>query len=184
MTIASIPTKYAGCAFRSRLEARWAAFFDIVGWSWDYEPVDLHGWCPDFSLRGHSGLIYVEVKPAEWKARRLDISLFGKVFRNAPKTGDLLLLGLGPVFDSDSDKFYIGSCNQPGEWDSSSEGNFDTAVAQIAYGNIPFGYCHETGCFSDRITGFHDKGGGWMIGVDEGPLYWREAGNRVQWRPA
>ena len=34
-----IPTLYGGVRFRSRLEARWAAFFfDVAGWSWEYEP--------------------------------------------------------------------------------------------------------------------------------------------------
>lgn len=52
MRIAAIPTMYAGVQFRSRLEARWAAFFDIVGLKWDYEPFDLAGWIPDFKVHG------------------------------------------------------------------------------------------------------------------------------------
>ena len=65
------PTTYAGTRFRSRLEARWAAMFDLIGWHWEYEPVDLPGWVPDFYVRfpcrhsecsGHHEL-YVEVKP-------------------------------------------------------------------------------------------------------------------------
>lgn len=50
MKIASIPTIYAGVQFRSRLEARWAAFFDLVGLRWEYEPFDLAGWIPDFKI--------------------------------------------------------------------------------------------------------------------------------------
>jgi len=34
----AIPTRYAGCHFRSRLEARWAVFFDRLGVAWQYEP--------------------------------------------------------------------------------------------------------------------------------------------------
>jgi hypothetical protein len=45
---ASIPTRYRDTEFRSRLEARWAAFADLAGWKWKYEPVDLNGWIPDF----------------------------------------------------------------------------------------------------------------------------------------
>ena len=48
--IKAIPTRYAGVQFRSRLEARWAAFFDLVGWKWEYEPVDFDGWIPDFVI--------------------------------------------------------------------------------------------------------------------------------------
>jgi hypothetical protein len=47
-TMAAHPTLYNGTTFRSRLEARWAAFFDLAGWKWQYEPLDLPGWTPDF----------------------------------------------------------------------------------------------------------------------------------------
>ncbi|MFB7440204.1 hypothetical protein ACFC01_17905 [Streptomyces mirabilis] len=36
--IKAIETRYAGCRFRSRLEARWAVFFDQLGITWEYEP--------------------------------------------------------------------------------------------------------------------------------------------------
>ena len=45
------PTRYKSILFRSRLEARWAAFFDLMGWQWEYEPIDLEGWTPDFLLK-------------------------------------------------------------------------------------------------------------------------------------
>lgn len=38
MTIKAIETRYKGYRFRSRLEARWAVFFDALGLKWDYEP--------------------------------------------------------------------------------------------------------------------------------------------------
>jgi hypothetical protein len=38
MTVKPIETRYAGCRFRSRLEARWAVFFDHMGIRWEYEP--------------------------------------------------------------------------------------------------------------------------------------------------
>uniref|UniRef100_A0AAU2A0E9 REase associating with pPIWI RE domain-containing protein n=1 Tax=Streptomyces sp. NBC_00093 TaxID=2975649 RepID=A0AAU2A0E9_9ACTN len=38
MTIRPIGTHYAGHHFRSRLEARWAVFFDTLGIRWEYEP--------------------------------------------------------------------------------------------------------------------------------------------------
>lgn len=37
-TIQAKPTHYAGIDFRSRLEARWAIFFDCAGVEWIYEP--------------------------------------------------------------------------------------------------------------------------------------------------
>lgn len=35
--IKAIETKYKGYRFRSRLEARWAVFFDTLGVKWEYE---------------------------------------------------------------------------------------------------------------------------------------------------
>lgn len=69
--IYAIPTKYSGVQFRSRLEASWAAFFDLAGWEWEYEPCELPGWIPDFYLKfecGHSACngyhdLLAEVKP-------------------------------------------------------------------------------------------------------------------------
>ena len=36
-TIKAIETRYGGHLFRSRLEARWAMFFDLAGIPWQYE---------------------------------------------------------------------------------------------------------------------------------------------------
>jgi hypothetical protein len=62
----AIPTTYNGVNMRSRLEARWAAFFDVVGWRWEYEPPERGGWIPDFLLIGAKQTVAVEVKPIEW----------------------------------------------------------------------------------------------------------------------
>lgn len=66
MQIKAIETQYKGYRFRSRLEARWAVFFDALGTKWDYEPegFDLGeaGWyLPDFWLPTLE--LWVEVKP-------------------------------------------------------------------------------------------------------------------------
>lgn len=64
----ALPTNYAGCAFRSRLEARWAVFFDVLGVTWEYEPQGFesggHRWLPDFWLpqTNDEGGTWVEVK--------------------------------------------------------------------------------------------------------------------------
>jgi hypothetical protein len=63
--MSGIPTIYRNRRFRSRLEARWAAFFDQMGWRWEYEPFDLNGWVPDFIIMEHDKVL-VEVKPI-WK---------------------------------------------------------------------------------------------------------------------
>lgn len=64
----AIPTVYGGFRFRSRLEARWARFFDLLNLPWDYEVqgYDLGSagcYLPDFVL-GHDRVdAYVEIKP-------------------------------------------------------------------------------------------------------------------------
>lgn len=65
----AIETRYAGHRFRSRLEARWAVFFDHLGLEWQYE---LQGYevgesgrryLPDFYLPQTD--TWVEVKPLD-----------------------------------------------------------------------------------------------------------------------
>lgn len=70
MNIKAIETSYKGYRFRSRLEARWAVFFDTLGVKWEYEKegYDLgeHGWyLPDFWLPQSKS--WVEIKPADYK---------------------------------------------------------------------------------------------------------------------
>lgn len=52
--IKAIETTYKGCRFRSRLEARWAVFFDTLGVRWEYEPEGFElpsgRYLPDFRL--------------------------------------------------------------------------------------------------------------------------------------
>lgn len=56
-----IPTLYKSIRFRSRIEAKHAAFFDLLGWPWEYEPIDLAGYIPDFILTFPKQIL-VEVK--------------------------------------------------------------------------------------------------------------------------
>lgn len=54
MEIKPIETEYKGYRFRSRLEARWAVFFDELGIEWGYEQegFDIDGvrYLPDFTI--------------------------------------------------------------------------------------------------------------------------------------
>lgn len=67
-SIAAIQTPYNGYRFRSRLEARWAVFFDTLGVEWDYENEGYQlpsGWyLPDFWLP--RAKVFLEVKPYNW----------------------------------------------------------------------------------------------------------------------
>ena len=59
----AITTTYDGIEYRSRLEARWAAFMKNIGWDIVYEPFDGDGYIPDFLVQGSRPML-VEVKPA------------------------------------------------------------------------------------------------------------------------
>lgn len=65
--IKAIETRYKGYRFRSRLEARWAVFFDAMGWQWEYEPEGFElkngeWYLPDFRINLHGAKHYIEVK--------------------------------------------------------------------------------------------------------------------------
>ena len=75
-TVKPIETVYKGYRFRSRLEARWAVYFDEAGIEYEYEPEgfelsDGTRYLPDFYLPGFQ--IYAEVKPLLQTQDRLDI---------------------------------------------------------------------------------------------------------------
>ncbi len=66
--IQAIETRYHGYRFRSRLEARWACFFDALGVRYDYEREGYNLgkaglYLPDFWLPDHK--YWVEIKPEE-----------------------------------------------------------------------------------------------------------------------
>jgi hypothetical protein len=62
-----IPTRYKGYHFRSRLEARWAVFFEVLGVAWEYEPqgFDIDGtkYLPDFRVQTGDLVCWYEIKP-------------------------------------------------------------------------------------------------------------------------
>jgi hypothetical protein len=66
--IKPIETHYAGCRFRSRLEARWAVFFDTHGIKWEYEaqgfdlPI-VGRYLPDFWLPEWKSAVEIKGEP-------------------------------------------------------------------------------------------------------------------------
>lgn len=74
-----IETLYKGVRFRSRLEARWAVMFDLLGAKWLYEPegfkLPLTGaYLPDFKIELHGVSFWVEIKPSYELATSLGAS--------------------------------------------------------------------------------------------------------------
>lgn len=72
-TLKAIPTTYGDVVFRSRLEARWAVFFDSMGLRWAYEPEGFilpsgERYLPDFKVQD---IGWLEIKPLIKRASKL-----------------------------------------------------------------------------------------------------------------
>lgn len=73
----AIETAWRGYRFRSRLEARWAVFFEAMGWQWEFEPEGFEAetgerYLPDFLVRlSPSSAVWLEVKPGDYVERVL-----------------------------------------------------------------------------------------------------------------
>ena len=113
----AIETEYKGYRFRSRLEARWAVFFDACGVSWEYEPegYDLGNglyYLPDFLLHGvtinhayhaKGRDLYVEVKGQMTDRDAAKINRFAELrLRDDGESGDLGVLVVGNIPDGDN----------------------------------------------------------------------------------
>lgn len=76
--VTPIPTRYAGCHFRSRLEARWAVFFDAIDQPWTYEPEGFETpagrYLPDFFLPDQG--VWVEIKGGSFTKRDKDRAMY------------------------------------------------------------------------------------------------------------
>jgi hypothetical protein len=91
-----IPTTYDGVQFRSRLEARWALFFDQLNILWQYEPfvIERNGkeYKPDFIVFNilFKEILLVEIKPLEPNDEYVS---YLKKIRDPKKKEFLILIG-------------------------------------------------------------------------------------------
>lgn len=137
--IKPIETHYKGCRFRSRLEARWAVFFDSLGVKWEYEPegfeLSCGGYLPDFRVKcwGNRELglcaeaydLFVEVKGVMSASDRKKIIEFSASY-------PLLVVGNIPV---DEDDFFFGSVTDDFFFNFSTvDGDWYTAIPTAASG--------------------------------------------------
>ncbi len=157
--------------FRSRIEARWAAFFDLMGWPWEYEPLDLAGYVPDFVLTIGSGPgLLVEVKGEmtmeELAANRPKIEGSGWA-------GEAMIVG-GRLFEDDG-AAVLGVLFG----DSFGMAGHDVAIVGVC------GACGKR-LPSARDGSWHCRGCGARkpdaVDLAEVRAVWRAAGNAVQWR--
>ena len=186
-----VPTVYKDRQYRSRLEAKWAAFFDLVGWEYEYEPCDLNGWFPDFALYGknrdgRNTTILCEVKPIvefdESTAERMRNALAGTYYQNS----ELLLLGSGPIKDEKENRLQLGWLyEQPhGPWDAAMFHAY--GVRRGATLTYIYGFAHKSGSFADRITGHYQEGRQIApedCGLESLSTLWQQSGNITQYKP-
>lgn len=165
-----IPTTYRQTRFRSRLEARWAAFFDLIGWRWTYEPFDTDGWIPDFLLEGTIPLL-VEVGPCstldEFKAKaEKPAAWFGH---------PTLILGISPIVLDD---------NVPGLMTNSTR----LCPQDVPYWmqcdqHLEDPFLTTVRVYTDVIGGVCGHGIGQPVAGHRLFDLWASAGNQVQWKP-
>ncbi len=175
--IHSIPTTYKGTRFRSRLEAKWAAFFDLCGWEWTYEPFEYPGWIPDFLLQGD---VLVEVKP--YSRKEEFVSLTKEIEDSLSQVGE------------DSREVIICGCNGPcvmegvetigllGELSSPDGFWWDWSDFGICWESKKWDFCHCIGHYQGRVHGGY-SGSCPKSMTREAKLMWAKAGNSTQWNP-
>jgi len=180
----AIPTKWNGVQFRSRLEARWAAFFTAIGWPWSYEPIDLQGYIPDFLLHLHEDVL-VEVKPftrfeddviadAHTKIRESGWGGGTPWREGEPSGSDAIVVG-ARIFDGPSDSFSFGALG----WN-------DHAVLGICEQCLKPSFSSDVHSYHCRVCGLNTGNWPCFVGRIEARKRvfgaWNEAGNAVQWR--
>ena len=179
-TMKAINTWYKGRLYRSRLEARWAAFFDLCGWQFEYEPIDLDGWFPDFAVYGKDGKpTYIEVKPV----MALPAETAKRIHRAALGIDcELMILGQRPFKGGIHDHATsIGwHCERNGPYLMGFESGVHAHICQckdhIGFGNSMYWYACRI-CVVDRT---------WKSSVDfeRGIRLWNEAANVVRYERA
>jgi len=156
-----IITSFAGVTFRSRLEATWAHLFTALKWKWDYEPVDLDGYLPDFDLGFRKRPLLTEIKPLDE-----DIRAAKRKILNGGWTGDAAILISG------ADKF-IGEIYE-------AEGGWDRAILTFCLACKSPTIVSEGGRWSCRSCNGSSRDLWWAY---DAASEWRGAKNATRWKP-
>jgi hypothetical protein len=174
--IKAIPTMFQGVMMRSRLEARWAAFFTECGFPWTYEPIDFDGWSPDFSLDLHRK-IYVEVKPTINQELIAELVRVAKPVSEA--TGARALLVGDSVQYNESERFFsLGVGFGEG---CMSDGLDDIAIGVCSARACKVGMAPQYASYSCWVCNSYD---GNPVEPDaEIQKLWAAACNKTQWKP-
>lgn len=179
----AIPTMYSGVQYRSRLEAKWATFFDLVGWRYEYEPCDFKGWIPDFVLFG-ARRVYVEVKPTYDFPQDIAEEMITSGCQDA-----LLILGATNPMPTQFNGIHLG-------WLVNYEPPESRYEPKVSYDLATYGFwearpesldfCEYWGYWACYLGGTYDSGcfGGQSFYVDVEKFVvekWKQAQNLTQW---
>ncbi len=173
------PTRYKGRQYRSRLEARWAAWFDLMGWSVEYEPFDLSGWVPDFLIRGNGVQVLVEVKPIEAFTEADEARQKMERAVRAEWDGPYQLMILGHSWPVSSCFAGFPSFGWLAE---GSHHTWEWGCALITGNDDAMGFFHDYMSYTNRITGEHDGDHHLVIPSLLPARRWILAANAVQWK--
>jgi hypothetical protein len=156
-TIRPIETRYAGCRFRSRLEARWAVFFDTLGVRWEYEPEGFEldngdRYLPDFWLPDIETWFEVKAQePVESKLGRFSETCPGRLIIAIGQMPDIR------TFDRGGHPF--------GSFNGGAEGSFDLWLGFCLDGHYAWCSCPWCGKFGiefdargARVCGYEKHG--------------------------
>lgn len=161
---------YRGLQMRSRLEAKYAVLFDLLGIKWSYEAVDLHGYIPDFLVETHvfsrpqtPGPTLIEIRPV------IHVSEYRTVINKVAQSG-----WKGPAM-------VLGPIVHEHETPWGREWSFGYGTAAVspkdadhdALNWFPVGWCA-----AGEAAGMFAWGGNFDI-----TALWNEATNRSRWMP-
>lgn len=164
MKVKAIETHYNGRKFRSRLEARWAVFFDKLGLEFRYEPegFDFDGlwYLPDFWLPKLD--VWIEIKPKAPDREASSKATLLAEFMNRPVYifyGDLKSAGSSWSSDGDHaqaeifpswDYGYLWcECDKCGSLGIEFEGRSDRLSCRSPGGKCSFGISGDWGRNAD-----------------------------------
>lgn len=172
-------TSYGGIQFRSRLEAKWAAFFDGIGWRWEYEALDFPGYIPDFLFPDFREPLLLEVKPEITDEAKRKIERCGW-------TGPAMVVGSGPFPSNNCNGWALGHLSERNEsawnWEEgilACGSPSDKLVSHPCENNL--GMVHSLHSYHCRRCGGYN-GNVCASEIDVEGI-WRTACNATRWTP-
>lgn len=177
-------TSYNGINFRSKLEAQWAAFFDLLKWKYSYEPYELNGKVPDFIIQCdaphyNTQSLIIEVKPDIFISHEYQREIY-----DAYNTinAHILIVSEKPIYECSEMRGWaaIGRGSQYCSSDYRTEMHDLNWKSGFDIGSI---YMHYDSMISDE----YDRKAFFQFGFDNEQIQhinnlWKDAGNIIQFK--